>query len=382
MRMLRFIRTRWKIALSNGGQFVLMLLLPLLIFWGAEQLMSKGSGQLKIPVIIVKEEENETVNTIIKRVKDNRTLHIIEESKDEARRLLETNQAEATVVFTEGMEEKLNQGEIDDVIQLWEAPNAISTGLIEEYFASEVIRFASNGKAATYLANEFDGAEVYEYAWQYSDDQWEPEPLMTVELENAGDPSQAQNPEKNVKPLLFGMLSIYILLISFYMQTWVMTERSNGLASRMSMFGVSRLNRYLSNLIGSITVVSVTLLPVSIYLLYGNGATLQNGLMLIAYISACAGISFLLANLMNSTLIYHLIALAITIVTGILGGSFFKLEEFSKRLSTTSQYTPQHWFLNGISHSNTTTELTILFGIGAGTIIIGLGIGAMRHDRA
>ncbi|MCF6410079.1 ABC transporter permease [Pseudalkalibacillus salsuginis] len=381
MKMWHFIRTRWRIAMSNRWQFLLMLLLPLFVFWVAEQLLSQGSEQLKIPVIVLKEEENDTVNTIIERVKENETLQIFEKSETEAKRLLETNQAEAAVVFTEGMEEKLNQGKIEDVIQLWEAPNAISTGLIEEYIASVVIRLASNGKAATYLSNEFDGADVYEYAWQYSDDQWVPEPLMTVEHESASKPAHTQKTEKNIKPLLFGILSIYLMLISFYMQTWVMTERANGLASRTGMFGVNQLTRYLSNLLGSITVVLATLLPVSIYLLIGEGDMVQNGFLFIAYAVACSGISFFLANLFKSTLLYHLVAVAITVVTGVLGGSFFKLEEFSDRLSNASQYTPQYWFLNGLSRANTTTELTILVGLGVGLIILGLGIGVMRHDR-
>ncbi|MGP4079020.1 ABC transporter permease [Pseudalkalibacillus sp. R45] len=220
MRMWHLIRTRWKITLSNKWQFLLMLILPLLVFWGAEQLLSKGSDQLKIPVIVVTEEENETVTTIINRIKDNETLQIIEKSEVEAKRLLETNQAEVAVVFTKGIEEKVKQGEIKGVIQLWKAPNAISTGLVEEYVASEVIRLASNGKAATYLANQFNGANVYEYAWKYTDDQWEPKPLMTIKHEKAGKQAQNQKTEKNTKPLLFGMLSVYILLISFYIQTW------------------------------------------------------------------------------------------------------------------------------------------------------------------
>ncbi|WP_261131714.1 ABC transporter permease [Bacillus sp. Marseille-Q3570] len=382
MRMWHFIRTRWKITLSSKWQFLLMLILPLLVFWGADQLLSKGSDQLKIPVIVVAEEENETVTTIIERVKENETLQISEQPMTEAKRLLETNQAEAAVVFTTGFEEKIKQGEINDVIRLWKAPNAISTGLVEEYVASEVIRLASNGKAATYLSNEYDGKNVYEYAWKYTDDQWEPEPLMTIEHEKVGSPVQTQKPERNLKPVLFGILSIYILLISFYLQTWVMTERTNGLASRMGMFGVNRFTRSFSNLLASVAVILASLLPVSIYLLLGDGDFVQKASLLIAYVIACAGIGFLIANLLNNTLLYHLIAVAITVVSGVLGGSFIKLEEFSVLLENVSQYTPQHWFLNGLTRSTTTTELTILFGFGIGMIILGLGIGAVRHDRA
>ncbi|WP_221567027.1 ABC transporter permease [Alkalihalobacillus sp. TS-13] len=382
MRMWHLIRTRWKIILSNKWQFLLMLILPLTVFWGAEQLLSKGSAQLKIPVIVVTEENNDTVSTIIERLKKNETLQIIEKSSDDAKRLLATNQAEAAVVFTKGLEEKVRQGKINDVIRLWKAPNAISTGLVEEYVASEVIRLASNGKAATYLANEFNGADVYEYAWKYTDDQWEPEPLMTIKLEKAGKQAQNQKTEKNTKPMLFGMLSIHILLISFYMQTWVMTERENGLASRTGMFGVNRLTCAFSNLLGSVTVILATLLPVSIYLLFDDGDFEQKGLLLIAYVIACGGIGFLLANLMNNTLLYHLIAVATTVLTSVLGGSFIKLEEFSDRLANASQYTPQHWFLNGLMRSTTTIEMTILFGSGLGLMILGLGIGAVRHDRA
>ncbi|MGP4079021.1 ABC transporter permease [Pseudalkalibacillus sp. R45] len=162
----------------------------------------------------------------------------------------------------------------------------------------------------------------------------------------------------------------------------VMTERGNGLASRTGMFGVNRLTRSFSNLLGSVTVILASLLPVSIYLLLGDGDFAQKGLLFIAYVVSCSGLGFLLANLLSNTLLYHLIAVALTVVTGVLGGSFLKLEEFSHRLANASQYTPQHWFLNGLTRSTTTTELIILLGLGVGSIILGLGIGAVRHDRA
>lgn len=381
MRMWHFIRTRWKIIFSNRWQFILMLFLPLVVFWGADQLLKKGSDELKVPVIMVNEENDETVQTIIERVKQNDTLKVMERSKAQALQMLERNQAEAAVVFTEELDEQLKQGKIEDVIQLYEAPNAISTGLIEEFVASEVIRLASNGKAATYLDNEFSGDQLYEYAWQYTDQQWEPQPLMTVNYETSGESKTVDNKDSDRAPFLHGLLSIYILLISFYIQTWVMTERSGGLASRTGMFGVNKLNRYFSNLIGTFTLLLFTVLPVSFYLMVGSDKTLHHGLLLSCYVFTCIGISFLFANLFNNKMFYHLTGVAVTIITGVFGGSFIKLEAFSERLMQSAEYTPQHWFLSGLSNANSSTELIILIGIGIVTMIFGLGIGVVRHDR-
>ncbi|WP_349408683.1 ABC transporter permease [Pseudalkalibacillus sp. SCS-8] len=382
MRLWHFIRARWKIIISHRWQFLLMLLAPLIFFWGAEQLLSKGSANLKVPVIFVAEEQNETTETIIDRVRKNDTLQVHVKEKDEALQLLKQNKAEAAVVLTEGIEEKLKKGEIKGVVHLYKAPNAIATGLIQEYVASEVIRFASNGKAATYMAQEYDEENMYEYAWNYTDEQWEPKPLMTVDYKISGEKETATQTEKNITPLLYGLLSIYILLISFYHHTWVMTERANGLASRTGMFGVNRFTRYIGNLIGTMTVIMVTVLPASLYLFIGDGSFVENAALLAGYIVACSGVSFLLATLFTGISFYHLVAVALTFVSGFLGGSFVKLSELSDVLARAAIYTPQHWLLKGLGSSGNTTELQLLLLIGAGMIILGLGIGAIRHDRA
>ncbi|MGM7702992.1 ABC transporter permease [Pseudalkalibacillus sp. Hm43] len=381
MRMWHIILTRWKLILSNRWQFVFMLILPLVVFWTAEQLLKQGSDELKVPVIMVNEENDETVQTIIERVKQNKTLRVMEHSKTTALEMLERNQAEAAVLFTKNLAEQLKQGKIKNVIHLYEAPNAISTGLIEEFVASEVIRLASNGKAATYLDEEFNGDKLYEYAWKYTDQQWEPQPLMTVSYELDGQSVAAEKQSSDGSTLLFGLLSIYILLINFYLQDWVLTERRSGIASRTRMLGVSKLTRYISNLVGTSFLLLLTLLPVSLYLLIGFTDFFQKGWMIAGYLFACIGISFFIANLFTEKMFYHLTAVAFTIVTGILGGSFIKLEEFSGRLMLAAEYTPQHWLLSGLISSDSGTNLYILFFIGLGLIIFGLGIGVVRHDR-
>ncbi|MCF6138799.1 ABC transporter permease [Pseudalkalibacillus berkeleyi] len=380
MRTWHFIRNRWKITLNHRWKFIFMLLLPLLFFWTTEQLLSKGSEQLKIPLIIVDEESSQMTEKIINRIKENETLHITEQSKYEALQMLKRNEAEAAVVFTKGLTEQLGKGEIKDVIQLYTAPNAISTNLIEEYVASEVIRIASNGRAATYLNEEFNGSKLYEYAWEYADNQWEPEPLMTVNYETTGQ-SKTSVVEKDHSPILFGLLSVYILLLSFYLQTWVIHDRKSGIASRTGMFGVSVLNRKLSNLFGVFTLITITMLPSVFYLLKDSDHLLTDGALLLGYMAVCTTISFLIASLFNSYKLYHLMGITITVVSGILGGSFIKLEAFSERFLFASKFTPQYWLLSGISHADNNLNLFI-FGItGMSLIILGFGIGVIRHDR-
>ncbi len=379
MKLWHFIRLRWKIVVSNRWQFLTMLLAPLFIFLGTEQLLTKGSDNLKIPVILVAEEQNETTETIIQRIKENETLHTHVKPKAEALKMLERSEAEVAVVFTKGIEEHLKKGEIKGVIHLYEAPNAIATGLIQEYVASEIIRFATNGKAATYMAKEFNVENMYEYAWNYADQQWEPKPLMTVNYETSGQPPSSVKPSKTIPPLLYGLLSIYIMLISFYHQTWVMTDRINGLSTRTGMFGANRLMRSFGNLIGALTLVVVTILPVGLYL-FMESNLISNMTLISGYIFACIGISFLLANLFTGALFYYLVAIGVTFLSGVIGGSFIKISEFSVRLANASTFTPQHWLFHGLASSQSTPALTILLLTGSGMIILGLAIGAIRHD--
>ncbi|WLD93042.1 ABC transporter permease [Alkalihalobacillus sp. AL-G] len=379
MKTWHIIRARWKNHFSHKRQFLALLFIPLLVLWGADQLLKTGSTQIQIPIVFVVEEESDTATTLIERISDKEAIHAIKRSKEEAKRLLETNQAESAIIFKENIEEKLKNGEIEGVIELWESPSAISVGLIEEFVASEVIRLASNGKAATYLAENLDGDKIYEEAWAFADGQWEPEPLMTIDYKTAGEsalpspePSSSSNKSSS---LLYGILSVYILLISFFLHSWVLENRSNGVASRSGMFGVSRFTQLAGNFFGTVAFTAFTLIPVSIFML----STTDEVYLLLAYLFASMGIGFFLNHLFTSRSLYQLVAIAFTVVTSIIGGTFIKLAEFSKTFASATTYTPQHWFLEGLAQ-DPSTSLLILISIGVGTMILGFGTGAIRHD--
>ncbi|WP_257350221.1 ABC transporter permease [Pseudalkalibacillus decolorationis] len=386
MNMWHIWRTRWKIHVSQRIQFLVLLIVPLLVFWGGDQLLKSSSGQVKIPIVFVAEQENDTVNLLIERISNKETIYAIERSKEEAKRLLETNQVEAAVVFTDDIEEKLRAGKIEDVIKLWESPSAISIGLIEEFVASEVIRLASNGKAATYLEDELNGEDVYAEAWAYADGQWEPKPLMTIDYKTGGEESatsetDSKTDSSNPSPLLYGLLSVYIMLISFFLITWVFEDRRNGVALRSGMFGVSRLTQLSANILGTFSYTGFTMIPVSIYFIISMDGNLERlALGIIVYLIACIGISFMISQFIQSRMLYQLVAIAITVFTSLIGGSFLQISEFSSMFETVAKYTPQQWFLNGIFTGEISTSIIILAAIGLGSMIIGLGRGVLRHD--
>ncbi|MCG3056656.1 hypothetical protein KZ287_31305, partial [Escherichia coli] len=83
--------------------------------------------------------------------------------------------------------DNIKKEDYEETIELVKMPASVATSVVEEVIASEVTRLSSNSKAAIQVERLYERYRwekpetLWEDAYRYTDEQWKPEPLMTIQ---------------------------------------------------------------------------------------------------------------------------------------------------------------------------------------------------------
>ncbi|MTH54669.1 hypothetical protein GKZ89_14800 [Bacillus mangrovi] len=243
---------------------LLLLFLPAAAILAIHYFSGEVEGDLSIPVAVVDQDQSDLSKTLIKRLKQQERLELEETGSKEAQNLLLREETDTVFIIKNGFEEAVNNGDREELIELRTTPLSVASGVVREMAASEIIRLTSNAKAADRvekLADQYNAAfpasgNLRDEAYQYADQQWEPEPLMTIEYNEAA-VSGAQMPETGEKAgFLPGPLQIWTaitLVLCMISCDWIIKER-DALFKRITTTPAG-LNEYMLKSFGFIAAV-------------------------------------------------------------------------------------------------------------------------------
>jgi hypothetical protein len=222
---------------SRPVEWIFLLLVPVCTVWLMSHLLTETLDTTHIPVVVVDEDRTAYSGAVVDRLHQLEQLQVTLADREAALRTLRTREAEAVFVLEEGFQARVVDGSTEQIVKLYQSPVSVTSGLLSESVAGEVMRLVSNVKAAdeTLLyMDEFglrdrvgheeaaeggrstasedaaaegpagsedtvspDAAaaalepapypaqrsELWEEAWRHTDAQWEPEPLMGMHYE-------------------------------------------------------------------------------------------------------------------------------------------------------------------------------------------------------
>lgn len=450
-QFITFMFYRMKIIVHNPKQLLLLLCLPLLVVALLETVISKTVVEGKIPIAVVDEDDSDYSRTVIARVA--KTPHVALEmcSRKEAVRRIEAQTADLAFVFKEGFQANIAQGQYRELVDLIESPASLSSGLLKEVVASEIMRFVSNATAANDVVAYYtekglitaqEKKPLWQEAWHYTDAQWEPEPLATMVYREGGDvlslngdntdsddlrgkvdaarPNEDTDGAGDVNPEVrntartdapnteahkltdegmraFGLLSVALMLLTFYLNDWLVKEKQQHVLTRVSVVGASKLRYIVGNGCGASLLVFVSFLLAAGYFISGASLSWWRIVLVCvvvsAYIGACFSIATLFASFARGHKQMHLFGLMTVVATSVIGGSFINLAEVSSRFASLAALTPQQWLLSAVRGTLSegdfwTTVPKILPSLGvfaaAGVVLLSISLLLLegRHDRA
>lgn len=371
--------TRIKLLLQSPWSWI-GLVIPVLLLGFFSMSVEKTAEATKIPVVIVDEDQSQYSKTVIERVSKYPAVAVRTGMEEEARNKIETQKAAIGFLLPKGFMENIQKNNEDELVTMWLSTGTISHGLVREIFASEVKRLSSNSYGANTVLNTYgkskkldeqEQAAVWKDAWEYSDNHWEPKPLMTVDYKVGATKEKAQAEESGTFSIYVPGMLVLLMLFSFLWNSWPIKDRDSGMRSRVP-YSVGGFSKYwIGNALG-VLILQLQLLVLFIGFgwwkdeLAFSAATIIG---LVGYVLFLNALSLLFAYFVHAARTWQAVTLFVVLATSLLSGTFFPSDELSQFLESAAQWTPQYWIIS--SFHQQTLWIPLVF-IGISIILYGL----------
>lgn len=345
-----------KMLLRDKFFFAAMIILPVILTLITGYAL-KYEKQNVIPVAIADEDRSDYSKVIIERVMKKDGLNVMLVSPEEADNLVKNLKVEAAFVFKKGFRDAIVRGETSGLVDQVVSPASLSGGLIGEIIAGEIVRLTENTAAADWVVREYKGLDkldetgrqkLWQEAWNFTDSQWEPKPLMQMEYrERQGKTGKIMHEAglKSAQAASAGMLIAFLMFFIMFNSSWLVEEKHNGTVKRLAA-GPDAL---FVSFTGSIAALfTVGALQVVVFLVICNKLfkiDLFNGwtylLVFAVYLLLVISVSVFASSVLHTPAQLQAGAPVFSVLTGFAGGCFWNFVDVPGALKTISLFTPQ-----------------------------------------
>ncbi|MDR7073403.1 ABC transporter permease [Fictibacillus barbaricus] len=369
--------TRIKLLLQSPWSW-LGLVIPVLLLGFLDLSVEKTAQNSKIPVVIVDEDVSDYSKLVLDRVRKNPAISVKTVSRSEAKNQIKTQEASIGFLIPEGFMKHIQENEENELVTMWLSTGSISHGLVREIFASEVKRLSANSYGASTVIKTYGKSEnaaeqktVWKEAWEYSDHQWKPEPLMTINYKVGATKEKAQPvQERNLSIYVPGML-LLLMLFSFLWNSWPIKDREAGMRFRVPYSARSSFVYWSGNALG-VWILQLQLLVLLVAFGWWKGELAVNSATvasLLGYVLFLNALSLLFAYFVSANRTWQAITLFTVLSTSLLSGTFFPSDELTRFLEKAAQWTPQYWVMAALHQDTMLIPLTFL---GLSIVLFGL----------
>lgn len=344
-----------KLLILNPLSLFLLILFPIAgtLFLG--QFFEKGQKEIAIPIALVDEDKSDFSKLIIERLKNQERIQLHQVPADIAERMLARKEVDSVYILKEGFQEKLLQEEREKSIEVWVTPSSFAEGIVREMIASEVTRITSNIKSAERVVTLFKRLNFtthsFERLWQqayiYTDNQWVPVPLMTIHYEQMSAEGYRSNSKEGTSYSPFiSLWTFFAMLSCFLASDWIVREKQTVFSRIQSTY--RGVGSYLFQCSGALLILHISQTIIS-YIIFKNFELQKMNVetlgMMIFFVVFCLSLSIGVASYTSTLNTYYIMSFLLVFVIGILGGSFFPIQDISNVFAATTSYLPQSLLL-------------------------------------
>ena len=395
MKMITVILLEVKGFFRKKTAWLLILFLPLGFSYFTFGLFEGEALGTKIPVIMVDEDQSLYSKMLIDLLRQEPYLEIRESDLEGGLLDLQENRVEGVYRISAGFEEEIRRDQIPELVS-YTSSLAQGGGAVGEIVISRSIRILSNARAANIIVSEGepegtreDQEALWQKSFEKSESYWEPEPLMTLSLEEVlAEQGQGEGLENfgnfGAVSLLTGPQGLVIIYSTLF-SLWIFYKRRqevrSGLYKRQGLI-VGKAFLYTGKFSGDFLFLTLhhTLLMASIYLLQGNalrGNLSHHVLLLLMMQVILIGLWTVLSKFSIGKEVL-VVGLPIGIlITSMISGALWSRELLPGALERLRMIIPQGIYLQGVEYSylgETSAFYGIVtWGMGLGIILLWIG---------
>lgn len=349
--MLRMIRNQLKLLFNNRLAMFFVILLPIALTY----VFSSVASNNKINLYYADLDKTRYSSELAGIIKNNKDINLISVSKADILKKVDTNDVPEALIIDENFEHDLFNNKKLDI------------KLVQNYPSSEsvIVKEATLGAANTLRKTAIDSKSISKA-------------LNTSNI-HIYDKDDSISQNKTTKSLI-GFLLMFLWFVILQGFRTLIEERENDIFKRILSSPIN-YSKYLISKVASTYIFSVILLIVTLIIgKYAFNITFAQNLgaeafVFAVYLFAITGIVMIFVPFIKRQQTLTILGSVLMALTGLLGGSFFPLDEVSsKAILTLSKFTPESYAINSISditfnNANLISELTPMIILAAMGIV-------------
>lgn len=331
----------------NIKQILFVVVLPIAFTFMFGKIFEQGHEDVAVPIALVDEDNTNFSKLVIDRLIDEQSQRIDLKvmKRDGAERLFLKNDLDSVFVIKEGFQKKLLNGDEEELIDVWITESSIANGIFQEVLAGEIMRLSSSLMAADWVVQVFqqlklieakNTALLWDEAYEFTKEQWEPNPLMNVNrIMYEGDrvENRVVKKESSLFSPYIGLWSFFTMISMIGALDWIIREKSiffPRLKATKKSFAVYVMIRigatFLLYIIQSILIYFI--------LTFFIKDEWRLSLMVRMFVFTFEAFIFtlFLTTLFSKLNSYYLNSLLIIFLLSLIGGSFFPIKELYSSL--------------------------------------------------
>ncbi|WEG16752.1 ABC transporter permease [Alkalihalophilus pseudofirmus] len=377
MKLLRMVLSR---LFYKPAVLLLLFLVPIggMLLFGT--LLEKGQQEIAIPIAVVDEDNEVFSRLVVTHLSSQDRISVITTTREDAREMLLRHEVDSVYVIKENFEAALKQGNRQEMIEVWTSPQSLTTGIINEVIASMAVRLSSSVNAAdrvlvlsALLELPLDAEEnvVWQRTFEYSESQWDPEPLLTIEYKDVSSDDAVSDVQRQWLNPYLGMWTFFTLLIGVVLSDWVLREKqvifprirstSAGLRNYLFVQFIVYVSFFILQCLASYFILLS---------LHKAAPSLSLFFSMMLFVCVSMALSFMLAAWSKNLVSYYTLGMMVVVGLSLLGGSFIPVHELAEVLRAVSTYLPHY----AVMHVDSVSLLSLTVNGIAACVMLTLAI--------
>jgi len=340
--MLRMIKNQLKLLFNNRIAVFFVILVPIALTY----VFSSAGSNNKINLYYADLDKTPYSSALISMLKDNKDLNLISAAETDVRKKVDTNIVPEGLIIDKNFEKNLSSNK------------KLSIQMVENYPSSEgsIVKEAILGEANTLKKAAMDSESISK-GLNMSQDTVSNDLLKKLKANSniSIDDKGSSMTQNKATTSLIGFLAMFLWFVIIQGFRTLIEEKENDTFSRILSTPIS-YSKYLISKVASTYIFSLILLVVTLAIgKYAFNITFAQNLgaeaiIFAIYLFAITGIVMIFVPFIKKQQTLTILGSILMALTGMLGGSFFPLDEVSSNvILTLSKLTPEAWALNSIS---------------------------------
>ncbi|MCT4545293.1 MAG: ABC transporter permease [Vallitalea sp.] len=364
-KLLNILENRLKILFKTKMIIILVVIMLSLFILLVNTLYKSVDNSSRVPVAVVDNDLTDLSKKVVKNLKDDKMLRIVEYNKNKAVKELKNGKVEAVYILKKGLKDNINEERYKEIIDVYFLKGSTIAKFIGDIFAEKVLRDLCLIKSINLLERALDTnnienkeyilADAYDYGisiQDYSNHQYYVKVNLVKNMKESIDIKKFDN-SLIYKKMIFGIIISFISFFLLFASVSIIKDKETKLSSRIKISSTNYLTVFLGDFLS--LIISGGMVSLLFSLINGIYVDEDNLILFIAtfiilimYVISISSLIMLFTSIMDKVAVHAMIFTILILIMGIVSGSFFSVDLLSNSFKTIAYLIPNYWTLNAL----------------------------------